>query len=156
MKMLRKDDPHWLDPAGNVSLSIKDWAKFVIAHMVSDQAPQSIFLKSEAMQKLHTPPDHLDWSYDEEYLEFWNKECGWPLQSADYALGWFVNNAVSDNACLHHSGTSQGFQAEVYLSTKSRCAIVLATNARMGHIHLYRTAMAINDIYALNIDMPKN
>jgi CubicO group peptidase (beta-lactamase class C family) len=154
LKAVRKDDQHYTNPAGNVSLSIKDWARFIIGHMSSDQTEGTVFLNAKILEKLHTPVDNANWGYDEDYLEFWNNEIGWPLTSANYALGWFVTKAKDGEAVLNHGGTSQAFQAEVYLSPDNKNAILLATNARLGHIHLYRTAIKIKEKYALKIDLP--
>jgi hypothetical protein len=107
----------------------------------------------KTLERLHSPPDNVSWAYDDDYFKFWNKELGWPLTSANYALGWFVIKANVGKICLNHGGTSQAFQAEVYLSPNNKTAILLATNARMGHIHLYRTAIKINEEYALEIDL---
>ena len=154
LKAVQTDDPHWLDPAGNVSLSIRDWARFVIAHLPSGRTHGSAFLTPDILEKLHIPPDSVNWAYDDKYLTFWNKEVGWPLLSANYALGWFVTQKAAGEACLNHGGTSQAFQAEVYLLPDKKSAILIATNARMGHIHLYRTAIKINQKYGLEIDLP--
>jgi len=154
LKAVRKDDQHYINPAGNVSLSIKDWARFIIGHMPSDQTDGTVFLNSRILKKLHTPVDNVNWKYDEDYLKFWNNEIGWPLTSANYALGWFVTKAKDGEAVLNHGGTSQAFQAEVYLSPDKKSAILIATNARMGHIHLYRAAIKIKEKYALKIDLP--
>lgn len=154
LKAVRKDDQHYTYPAGNVSLSIKDWARFIIEHMPSNKADSISFLKAKILQKLHMPEDNATWGYDINYLKFWENEIGWPLTSANYALGWFVTKAKDGEAVLNHGGTSQAFQAEVYLSPSKKSAILLATNARMGHIHLYRTAIRINEKYALDIELP--
>ncbi len=154
LRAVQTDDPHWIDPAGNVSLSIRDWARFIIEHLPSDQTDGNAFLRSEILVKLHTPPDNVSWAYDDDYLSFWNNEIGWPLLSANYALGWFVTKTTTDKVCLNHAGTSQAFQAEVYLSPNNKNAILIATNSRMGHIHLYRTAVKIKKKYGLKIDLP--
>lgn len=154
LKAVRKDDPHWIDPAGNVSLSIKDWAKFIIEHIPSDQTDGKVLLKPKTLARLHTPPDNVSWAYDDDYYKFWNNELGWPLTSSNYALGWFVTKAKNGKVCLNHGGTSKAFQAEAYLSPYNKNAILLATNARMGHIHLYRTAIKIKEKYTLEIDLP--
>ena len=154
LKAVQEDDVHWLDPAGNVRLSITDWSRFILAQLPSGQANPCPFLKPEILEKLHTPPDQVSWAYGEDYFTFWKKETGWPLTSANYALGWFVTESKTDQSTLNHGGTSQAFQAEVYLSPKRKIAILIATNARMGHIHLYRTAVRINEAYDLKIDLP--
>ena len=81
---------------------------------------------------------------------------GWQLPSANYALGWYVTKGKTEKVTLNHAGTSRAFQAEIYLSPKNKSAILVATNARMGHIHLYKTVTKINNKYALNIDLPSN
>jgi hypothetical protein len=96
----------------------------------------------------------LSWAYDENYYTFWENGFGWPLTSANYALGWYVTKEKDGESLLHHGGTSRAFQAEVYVAPHKKKAILLATNSRMGHIHLYRTAVKINEKYALKIDLP--
>ena len=154
LKAVKKDDPHWIDPAGNVCISIKDWAKFIIQHMSFGQKVSNAFLKPATLNFLHTPQDNLSWAYDENYYTFWENGFGWPLTSANYALGWYVTKEKDGEYLLHHGGTSRAFQAEVYVAPHKKKAILLATNSRMGHIHLYRTAVKINEKYALKIDLP--
>ena len=113
-----------------------------------------LFLKPKTLEKLHTPTDNASWAYDEDYFKFWNDELGWPHTSANYALGWYVTKAKDGEVSLNHGGTSRAFQAEVYMSPSRKRAILLVTNARMGHIHLYRTAIKINEKFAMKIDLP--
>ena len=103
LKAVRKDDQHYINPAGNVSLSIKDWARFIIGHMPSDQTDGTAFLNAKILEKLHTPVDNANWGYDENYLEFWANEIGWPLTSANYALGWYVTKAQDGASALTFS-----------------------------------------------------
>ncbi len=156
LKAVQTDDPHWIDPAGNVCLSIKDWARFMIEHLPSDGSKSNNLLKPVSLKKLHTPPNTANWAYDRDYFNFWEKGMGWQLPSANYALGWYVTKGKTEKVTLNHAGTSRAFQAEIYLSPKNKSAILVATNARMGHIHLYKTVTKINNKYALNIDLPSN
>lgn len=154
LRATRKDDLLYISPSGNVSISMGDWAKFIITHMVSSSSNDQPFLTPQILKKLHTPEDTLKWGYDQEYFDFWNREMGWPLTKSSYALGWFVTKASDGSAVLNHSGTSRAFQAEVYLSPRYQTAILLAANARIGHNNLHRTATAIKELYNLQLDMP--
>jgi len=154
LKATLKDDLLYISPGGNVSISMGDWARFIIQHMSSAQLTTRPFLDLKTVKKLHTPEDGLKWGYDQDYFDFWYRELGWPLTESNYALGWFVTEAKDGSAVLNHGGTSRAFQAEVYLSPKTKNAILLATNSRIGHIHLYRTALAIKEHYRLELDIP--
>lgn len=148
------DDAHWVDPAGNISLSIGDWAEFVMRHIHRASVSGQNALREETLRRLHTPPDTVSWMYDRDYFEFWNKEMGWPLNSANYALGWFVTRGPDGETCLHHEGTTQGFQAAVYLAPSQGDAILLATNGRLGHRPLHQAAKRLKEAYGLNIALP--
>ncbi|UCH21662.1 MAG: beta-lactamase family protein [Deltaproteobacteria bacterium] len=152
---VRRDYPHWLDPAGaTISLSIKDWAKFIVAHMYLDQDTSRTLLTSKTLKKLHTPPNAATWDYNGLYFAFWHKHIGWPLTSSNYALGWFRVKTKEGENVLTHGGTSKSFMAEVYLSADKKSAILLATNARTSHMPLYRGAKRIKEHYSLKISLP--
>jgi len=152
---VRKDYPHWLDPAGaTLGLSIKDWAKFIVAHMYLDQDTGRTLLTSKTLKKLHTPPNAATWGYSELYFAFWRKHIGWPLTSSNYALGWFSVKTKEGENLLTHGGTSKSFMAEVYLTADKKSAILLATNARTSHMPLYRGAKKIKEHYSLKVNLP--
>ena len=152
---VRKDYLHWLDPAGaTLSMSIKDWAKFVIAHMYSDQDTGRSLLKPQTLKKLHTPPNAAKWDYGILYFTFWRNHIGWPLPSSNYALGWFIVKPKEGKSVLTHGGTSKAFMAEGYLSPVEKTAILLATNVRTSHMPLYRGAKRIKEHYSLKISLP--
>ncbi len=154
LKATLKENQLYTTPAGNVCISVTDWARFIIANMWSGGHDAKSFLSSGIKRKLYTPTDNLPWRYDQEYFEFWKKEIGWPLNTSNYALGWFVTRSQDGRSGLHHAGTSTAFQAEVYLSPINKNAILLVTNSRLRHIHLYKTAKKIKYIYGLDIDLP--
>jgi CubicO group peptidase (beta-lactamase class C family) len=152
---VRKDYPHWLDPAGaTLSMSVKDWAKFIIEHMYLDQDNGRTLIKPKTLKKLHTPPNAAKWDYGKLYFIFWRNHIGWPLSSSNYALGWFIVKPKEGESFLTHGGTSKSFMAEVYLSPFEKSAILLATNARSSHMPLYRGAQRIKDYYSLKISLP--
>jgi len=79
--------------------------------------PVGLLLKPKTLKKLHTPPNAAKWDYGILYFAFWRNHIGWPLASANYALGWFDVKPNEDENMLTHGGTSKSFMAEVYLST---------------------------------------
>ena len=105
-------------------------------------------------KKLHTPPDIVPWKYDNQYFKTWMKLIGWPLTSANYALGWYVIKTDNLNDTLYHGGATKSFIADVYMSPKNKTAILLATNARVPHIPLYKSAKKIRSYYSLNLSFP--
>ena len=77
---VRKDYSHWLDPAGaTLSMSIKDWAEFIIEHRYLDQDNGRTFIKPKSTKKLHTPPNAVKWDYGKLFFIFWRNQIGWPL-----------------------------------------------------------------------------
>jgi len=152
---VEKDSPHWLDPAGaTLSLSIRDWANFILEHMCLDKNTDRALLKPETLKKLHTPPNNAKWDYGQLYLTFWRNRIGWPLTSSNYAFGWFTLQKEDSGDTLTHGGTSKAFMAEAYLSTVNRSAILFATNIRTSHMPLYRAAKRIKDHYSIDIILP--
>jgi len=152
---VEKDYPHWLDPAGaTLSLTIKDWANFILEHMYLDKNIDRALLKPETLKKLHTPPNNAKWDYGLFYQKFWQNHIGWPLTSSNYALGWFTLQKEDSGDTLTHGGTSKAFMAEAYLSPINRSAILFAANIRTSHMPLYRGAKRIKEHYSLDIILP--
>jgi len=50
--------------------------------------------------------------------------------------------------------TTAGYLAQVYISSHKKSAILLATNARTSHKHLFKVAKRINEYYALEASFP--
>lgn len=153
-KATLKEDQLYTTPAGNVCLTPADWAAFIIAHMHTNQGRREPFPVPGILNHLNLPSDALTWGYDRAYFDFWKRELGWPLDEAGYAFGWFATRAADGSIVLNHGGTSNAFQAQVYLSPVKKAAILLMTNARQGHIHLYRTALKIRERYGMDLDLP--
>jgi CubicO group peptidase (beta-lactamase class C family) len=154
-RAVRKDHNYWLDPAGStLSISIKDRAKFIFQNMYILQTKNQSIIGRETIKKLHTPTNTLTWDYDEKYFATWNKLIGWPLTSANYALGWYVVRTDNGEDVLYHGGATKSFIADVYMSPKDKSAILLAANARTSHVPLYEGAKRISSYYSLNLSLP--
>ena len=86
--------------------------------------------------------------------ENWEKLIGWPLTSANYALGWYDLKTKDGEKVLYHGSATKSFIADVYVSPNYGSGILLATNARTSHIPLYEGAKRINAQYSLKITLP--
>ena len=153
-KAVRKDHNYWLDPAGGNSMTIRDWAKFILQNMYVDPTNRQDIISRITKKKLHTPPNTIPWKYDDQYFKTWEKLIGWPLTSANYALGWYDLKTKEGEKVLHHGGATKSFIADVYVSPNYGNGILLATNARTSHVPLYEGAKRINANYSLKITLP--
>jgi len=82
---LNKNYLKLLSPAGNMHMSIKDWAKFIIVHLNSDPSDKTKLLKPSSLQFLHTPSDSAEWDFSfKEKMSF--KFFGYGYLNSDYAL----------------------------------------------------------------------
>jgi len=99
------DNPLAIGPAGTVHLSMRDWAKFVAAHLQGARG-QGGFLKTSSFQKLHTSPSGYD-----------------------YGLGWGVTTRrwAGGPVLVHHGSNTMWF-ATVWLAPKRNFAVLVATN----------------------------
>ncbi len=153
-KAVRKDHNYWLDPAGGNSMTIRDWAKFILQNMYVDPTNRQDIISRVTIKKLHTPPDTVPWNYDDQYFRTWEKLIGWRLTSANYALGWYDLKTKEGEKVLYHGGATKSFIADVYVSPNYGNGILLATNARTSHVPLYEGAKRINANYSLKITLP--
>jgi len=153
-KAVKKDHNYWLDPAGGNCMTIRDWAKFILQNMYVDPANRQNIISRITKKKLHTPPNTVPWKYDNQYFKIWEKLIGWPLTSANYALGWYDLKTKEGEKVLYHGGANKSFIADVYVSPNYGNGILLATNARTSHVPLYEGAKSINANYSLKITLP--
>ena len=135
-------------------MTIRDWAKFILQNMYADPTNRQNIISRITKKKLHTPPNTIPWKYDDQYFKTWEKLIGWPLTSANYALGWYDLKSKEGEKVLHHGGATKSFIADVYVSPNYGSGIILATNARTSHIPLYEGAKRINASYSLKISLP--
>jgi CubicO group peptidase (beta-lactamase class C family) len=99
------DNPPVMGPAGRIHCSIQDWAKF-IQDQLRGARGESALLKTEAYQKLQTPPS-----------------------GDDYALGWGVaKRDWAGGKALNHAGDNTMNFANVWLAPKRDFAILACVN----------------------------
>ncbi|MHC4890495.1 MAG: serine hydrolase domain-containing protein, partial [Planctomycetota bacterium] len=105
------DNPPAIGPAGTVHCSIRDWAKFVIAHLKGARGAGGL-LKPDTFKVLHTP--------------------GF---GGNYALGWDVKkrNWAGGKVLTHTGSNTMGF-AVVWLAPKQDFAVLVASNQGNGEV----------------------
>ena len=100
-------------PAGEVHLSVLDWAKFITMHLEAENGGSTL-LTPEIAKVLHTPP------FD---------------TISGYALGWFVQPDFlwTDDTVLTHGGDTGLDHADVWMSIKDNFAVLVTTNIDLGN-----------------------
>ena len=131
----RSDYPDFFAPTGYLHLSIKDWAKFILLHLNTYPAENYKWLQTNTLKKLHTPPDRAEWELN---MSIWDrivsKIFGYDYFD-NYALGWFTKETDEGHHLIYHGGRGLAFNAHVIADLKTRNAILLVTNAEVGHTH---------------------
>jgi CubicO group peptidase (beta-lactamase class C family) len=107
--------PNFLAPTGYLHLSIKDWAKFILVHLDTYPEENHKLLKVNTLKRLHTSPD--------------------AEKSENYALGWFTKNTDEGHNLIYHGGRGLCFNALVIADLKTKSALLIVTNAEVGHTH---------------------
>jgi len=107
--------PNFLAPAGYLHLSIKDWAKFTLLHLDTYPEQNRKPLKASTLKRLHTPTDSE--------------------KSDNYALGWFTKKTDDNHNLIYHGGRGLCFNALVIADLQTKNALLLVTNAEVGHTH---------------------
>ena len=128
--------------------------QIVKTNMYVDPTNRRNIISRITKKKLHTPPNAVPWKYDDQYFKTWEKLIGWPLTSANYALGWYDLKTKDGEKVLYHGSATKSFIADVYVSPNYGSGILLATNERTSHIPLYEGAKRINAQYSLKITLP--
>jgi CubicO group peptidase (beta-lactamase class C family) len=143
----RLDDfPDYLAPTGVIHISIKDWAKFILLHLEID-TKSKVSLDSKTLSTLHSPPDSATWRTGSE-------EIYYGIPSLNYALGWYTLNIDNKEDLLWHPGGNLGFIAEVIVHPAKKNAILLVTNIRASHEHLFNAMRKIKKNYSEIADLP--
>lgn len=95
--------PKYFAPAGDLSMSMGDYAKFVQMHLRGLRGQQTL-LRAETIQRMHTPP-----------------------ANSDYALGWAVEtrNGVKTS---FYVGSLEPFLADVWVQPSRNRAVAVVTN----------------------------
>ena len=95
------DNAPVLGPAGTVHVSLRDWSKFVSAHLLGARG-QGKFLKPETFARLHTP-----------------------AAGFRYAGGW----SVGKDGSLSHDGSNSFWYARARVGPKQNLAFLIVANA---------------------------
>jgi CubicO group peptidase (beta-lactamase class C family) len=143
----RLDDfPDYMAPTAVIHVSIKDWAKFILVHLGSGENAAVAF-DTHTISTLHSPPDSAPWRADAE-------ENGYGIPSLNYALGWYTLDIDNKEGLLWHPGGNTGFIAQVVVDPERKNAVLLATNVRASHSHLFRAINRIKAHYSQIADLP--
>ena len=133
-------------PTGVIHISIKDWAKFILLHLDTD-TKSKVNIDSKTLGTLHLPPDSATWRTGSEEIDY-------GVPSLNYALGWYTLNIDDKEGLLWHPGGNLGFIAQVIVHSASKNAILVVTNVRASHEHLFKAMSKIKKYYSEIADLP--
>jgi CubicO group peptidase (beta-lactamase class C family) len=105
------DNPPVWGPGGTVHCSMRDWAKFITAHIKGPKGETGL-LKSETFKLLHTP------SFGGDYAP------GWKIRERKWAGG----------KVLTHTGSNTMSFAVVWMAPKRDFAVLVASNQGGGGV----------------------
>lgn len=143
----RLDDfPEYMAPTGVIHISIKDWAEFILLHLEID-TKRKVNLDGKTLSTLHLPPDSAPWRTGSE-------EKGYGIPSLNYALGWYTFDIDEKEGLIWHPGGNLGFIAQVIVDPDRKNAILVATNVRTTHRHLFKAMSRIKKHYSAVADLP--
>ena len=140
------DFPDYMAPTAAIHISIKDWAKFILVHLGSGENAWAA-LDAHTLRTLHSPPDSATWRAGAE-------EIGYGIPSLNYALGWYTMDMDDKEGLLWHPGGNTGFIAQVVADPERKNAVLLATNVRASHSHLFKAMRTIKAHYSPAADLP--
>jgi CubicO group peptidase (beta-lactamase class C family) len=140
------DFPEYMAPTGVIHISIKDWAEFILLHLGIDTKSR-LNLDGKTISTLHLPPDSATWRTGSE-------EKGYGVPSLNYALGWYTLNIGGKEGLIWHPGGNLGFIAQVIADPVQKNAILVVTNVRASHEHLFTAMSAIKAHYSEIADLP--
>jgi CubicO group peptidase (beta-lactamase class C family) len=140
------DFPDYMAPTAVIHISIKDWAKFILMHLGIDKNA-AVALDTNTLHTLHSPPNSATWRVGAE-------ERGYGIPSLNYALGWYTLDIDNKENLLWHPGGNTGFIAQVIVDPERKNAVLLATNVRASHNHLFKAINKIKAYYSPVADLP--
>jgi len=143
---INKDFPNYTAPTAAIHVSIEDWAKFISLHL-KPEINSKLVLSDDVLRKLHTPPNTANWRKDAE-------ENGYGVPSLNYALGWYTLDIGGKKGLLWHPGGNTDFIAQVIMDPKHSNAIMVVTNVRVKHEHLFHAMSRIKEYYSDMADLP--
>jgi len=138
--------PEYMAPTGVIHISIKDWAKFILLHLDAE-TKSKINIDSKDLGKLHSPPDSATWRTGSEEIDY-------GVSFLNYALGWYTLNIDDKEGLLWHPGGNLGFIAQVIVHPDRKNAILVVTNVRTTHEHLFKAMREIKEHYSDITDLP--
>jgi len=141
-----EDFPEYMAPTGVIHISIKDWAKFILLHLEID-TKSKVHFGSKTLSTLHSPPDPTTWRTGSE-------EKGYGVPSLNYALGWYTLDIDNKEGLIWHPGGNLGFIAQVIVDSDRKNAILVVTNVRASHKHLFKAMSRIKEHYSSIADLP--
>lgn len=144
---ISSDFPEYMAPTAGIHISIGDWAKFIRLHLEIQEAGK-VGLTETSLKRLHTPPDSAPWRKGAE-------ERGYGIPSLNYALGWYTLKTKSKHDLLWHPGGNTGFIAQVLIDQRMKNAVLVVTNVRTSHRHLFRAMETIKMHYAAIAQLPQ-
>jgi CubicO group peptidase (beta-lactamase class C family) len=99
------DNPPAIGPAGTVHATLRDWAKFVSAHLTGAKSDGS-FLRPETFEKLHTA-----------------------LDGQTYALGWVTaKRGWGGGPVLWHNGSNTMWYCVTWIAPEKDFAVLVTSN----------------------------
>lgn len=139
------DNPESLGPAGRVHISLEDWAKFCLSHVLTGNEvegdKESQAAKAAAKLKLvsqsnldlmHTPLEDVEGD------------------GADYALGWDVLQREWGGTVFTHSGSNTLWTTIVWISPDNKSVYLTATNIANA-----QSGIGLDKIFATLIRLEK-
>ncbi|MGM9483818.1 serine hydrolase domain-containing protein [Roseateles sp. NT4] len=102
------DNPAVIAPAGGITLSLEDWARFAIDQMAGEQGRGKL-LKAETYRLLHQPA----------------------REGGKFALGWRAQNSMAGVNARHlaHTGSNGAWFALIVLKPDTEDAVLVTGNA---------------------------
>lgn len=113
------DNPVAIGPAGIVHMSLRDWSRFVAAHLAgargdaAKDADGKAFLKPESWKKLHTPPAD-------------GYAMGWSVSTRPWAKG---DKPGDTGRVLTHNGSNTMWFCVTWLAPERGFAVLVVCNA---------------------------
>jgi CubicO group peptidase (beta-lactamase class C family) len=143
---ISRDFPVYMAPTAAIHVSIEDWAKFIRFHLKPEIHGKAV-LSDDALRRLQTSPNNVNWRKDAE-------ENGYGVPSLNYALGWYTLDISGKEGLLWHPGGNTGFIAQVIVDPDNKNAILVVTNVREKHEHLFHAMSKIKEHYSDIADLP--
>jgi CubicO group peptidase (beta-lactamase class C family) len=101
------DNPAALGPAGTVHANLRDYARFIAAHLAGERG-RSGLVSAETFARLHTPP----------------------RPGTSYGLGWMrVEREWARGDAFTHAGSNGMWYAVVWIAPERDFAVIAVTNA---------------------------